>query len=188
MEKKDKTLRPCIEYRGLNDITIKNRYPPPLIASAFELHQGATIFTNLDLRNAYTLVRIREGNEWKTAFNTPLGHYEYLVIPFGLTNAPPVFQALLSDMLNHFVFVYSDDILNFSKSQEGHIHHVQSALQRLLENALFVKAEKCELHTPFISFLGYIMAHGSWTRLKCQLSHPGKYLIPASGCSISWGS
>ena len=88
VEKKDKTLRPCIDYRGLNDITIKNRYPLPLISSAFELLQGATIFTKLDLCNTYHLVRIREGDEWKTAFNTPTGHYEYLVMPFGLTNAP----------------------------------------------------------------------------------------------------
>ena len=112
--KKDKTLRPCIDYRGLNDVTVKNRYPLPLISSAFELLQGATIFTKLDLRNAYHLVRIREGDEWKTAFNTSSGHYEYLVMPFGLTNAPAVFQALvndvLRDMLDRYVFVYLDDI------------------------------------------------------------------------------
>ena len=88
MEKKGKTLRPCIDYRGLNEITVKNRYPLPLISSAFELLQGSTIFSKLDLRNAYHLVRIREGDEWKTALNTPTGHYEYLVMPFGLTNAP----------------------------------------------------------------------------------------------------
>lgn len=89
VEKKDKSLRPCIDYRGLNDITIKNRYPLPLISSAFELLQGATIFTKLDLHNAYHLVRIREGDAWKTTFNTPTGHYEYLVIPFGLPMPPP---------------------------------------------------------------------------------------------------
>lgn len=147
VDKKDKTLRPCIDYQGLNDITIKNHYPLTLISSAFELLQGATIFTKLDLHNAYHLVRIREGNEWKTAFNTPTGHYEYLVIPFGLTNAPAVFQALvndvLRDMINKYVFVYLDDILIFSKSLEDHIRHVQTVLQRLLENSLFVKAEKC---------------------------------------------
>ena len=116
--KKDKTLRPCIDYRGLNNITIKNRYPLPLISSGFELLRGAKIFTRLDLRNAYHLVRIREGDEWKTAFNSPSGHYEYLVMPFGLTNAPATFQALvndvLRDMLDSFVFVYLDDILIFS--------------------------------------------------------------------------
>ena len=165
VEKKDKTLRPCIDYRGLNDITIKNRYPLPLISSAFELLEGATIFTKLDLRNAYHLVRIREGDEWKTAFNTPTGHYEYLVMPFGLTNAPAVFQSLvndvLRDMLNRFVFVYLDDILIFSRSKEEHVHHVQKVLQRLLENSLFVKAEKCEFHASSVPFLGYVVGRGT---------------------------
>lgn len=115
--KKDQTLRPCIDYRGLNNITIKNKYPLPLPSSAFEALHGAKIFTKLDLRNAYHLVCIRNGDEWKTAFNTPLGHFEYLLMPFGLTNAPAVFQALvnevLRDFLDRFVFVYLDDILIF---------------------------------------------------------------------------
>lgn len=164
VDKKDKSLRPCIDYRGLNDITVKNRYPLPLISSAYELLQGAKIFTKLDLRNAYHLVRIREGDEWKTAFNTPTGHYEYLVMPFGLTNAPAVFQALvndvLRDMINKYVFVYLDDILIFSTCLEDHMHHVRTVLQRLLENSLFVKAEKCEFHTQSVAFLGYIVAQG----------------------------
>ncbi len=108
--KKDGGLRPCIDYRGLNKISIWNRYPLPLMATAFELLQGASIFTKLDLRNSYHLGRIRQGDEWKTAFNTPTWHYEYLVMPFGLTNAPGVFQALvndvLRDMLNQFTYVY----------------------------------------------------------------------------------
>uniref|UniRef100_A0A8D0CYT6 Gypsy retrotransposon integrase-like protein 1 n=1 Tax=Sander lucioperca TaxID=283035 RepID=A0A8D0CYT6_SANLU len=162
--KKDGSLRPCIDYRGLNDITVKNRYPLPLLSSAFELLQGATVFSKLDLRNAYHLVRIREGDEWKTAFNTPSGHYEYLVMPFGLTNAPAVFQALvndvLRDMLNVFVFVYLDDILIFSCNLDEHINHVRAVLQRLLNNDLFVKAEKCEFHVPKVSFLGYVVAEG----------------------------
>eukprot|EP00063_Salmo_salar_P017086 XP_013991921.1 PREDICTED: uncharacterized protein LOC106567309 [Salmo salar] len=120
-------LRPCIDYRGLNDITVKNRYPLPLIFSAFEPLQGATVFSKLDLRNTH-LVRIREGDEWKIAFNMASGHYEYLVMPFGLTNAPAVFQALVNvlfDMLNRFVFVYIDDILIFSRSPKEHVLHVQ---------------------------------------------------------------
>ena len=162
--KKDGSLRPCIDYRGLNDITVKNRYPLPLLSSAFELLQDATVFTKLDLRNAYHLVRIREGDEWKTAFNTPTGHYEYLVMPFGLTNAPAVFQAfvndVLRDMLNVFVFVYLDDILIFSRNLAEHINHVRAVLQKLLINDLFVKAEKCEFHVPKVSFLGYVVAEG----------------------------
>lgn len=163
--KKDGSLRPCIDYRGLNDITIKNRYPLPLMSSAFELLQEATVFTKLDLRNAYHLVRIREGDEWKTAFNTTSGHYEYLVLPFGLTNAPAVFQCLvndvLRDMINKFVFVYLDDILIFSRSLTEHTSHVRKVLQRLLENQLFVKAEKCEFHRNSVSFLGYVVSAGT---------------------------
>ena len=107
--KKDGSLCPCIDYRGLNDITVKNRYPIPLTSSAFSTLQKAQFFTKLDLRNAYHLVRIKEGDEWKTAFNTPRGHYEYLVMPFGLKNAPAVFQALVNDVLrdviNHNLYI-----------------------------------------------------------------------------------
>ncbi|KAI2650569.1 Transposon Ty3-I Gag-Pol polyprotein [Labeo rohita] len=117
IKKKDGSLHPCIDYRGLNKITIKNRYPLPLMSSTFKILQGARIFTKVDLCNAYHLVRIKEGDEWKTAFNTPLGHFEYQVLPFGLVNAPAVFQALvndvLRDMLNILVFVYLDDKLFF---------------------------------------------------------------------------
>ncbi len=115
-------MRPCIDYRGLNDITVKNRYPLPLMSAA-------KVFTKLDLRNAYHLVRIKERDEWKTAFNTPIGQFEYRVLPFGLVNAPAVFQALvndvLRDMLNIFVFVYLDDILIFSPSLQVHVQHVR---------------------------------------------------------------
>jgi len=103
-----RAVRPCIDYSPLNAITTKNRYPLPLMSSAFELLQSAKIFTNLDLRNAYHLVRIREGDEWKTGFNTPSGHYEYRVMPFGLCNATAVFQTFVNDILRDFlnVFVY----------------------------------------------------------------------------------
>ncbi|KAI2668898.1 Transposon Tf2-9 polyprotein [Labeo rohita] len=137
VKNKDGSLRPCIDYRGLNDITIKNRYPLPLMSTAFEVLGGAKFFTKLDLRNAYHLVRIREGDEWKTAFNTPTGHFEYLVLPFGLANAPAVFQALVNDV---------------------HVQHVRRVLQRLLENQLFVKAEKCTFHAQSVSFLWSIIS------------------------------
>ncbi|XP_059199197.1 uncharacterized protein LOC131979268 [Centropristis striata] len=155
VKKKDGSLRPCIDYRELNAITIRNTYPLPLMSSNFEPLLGATVFTKLDLRNAYHLVRIREGDEWKTAFKTPRGHYEYRVMPFGLTNAPSVFQALMNDvlrdMLDIFVVLYLDDILVFSRDSEEHVQHVRLVIQRLLENRLFIKAEKCifqRLHRP----------------------------------------
>ncbi|KAJ8374999.1 hypothetical protein SKAU_G00055790 [Synaphobranchus kaupii] len=163
--KKDGSLRPCIDYRGLNQVTIRNKYPLPLINTAFEALSPAVTFTKLDLRNAYHLVRIREGDEWKTAFNTPLGHYEYLVVPFGLTNAPAVFQSMvndvLRDLLGRSVFVYIDDILIFSQSPQEHVRHVREVLQRLLENQLFVKAEKCSFHASTVPFLGFIIEEGS---------------------------
>ncbi|KAJ8369826.1 hypothetical protein SKAU_G00098540 [Synaphobranchus kaupii] len=163
--KKDGSLRPCIDYRGLNQVTIRNKYPLPLINTAFETLSPAVTFTKLDLRNAYHLVRIREGDEWKTAFNTPLGHYEYLVVPFGLTNAPAVFQGMvndvLRDLLGRSVFVYIDDILIFSQSPQEHVIHVREVLQQLLENQLFVKAEKCSFHVSTVPFLGFIIEEGS---------------------------
>uniref|UniRef100_A0AAQ4PEP9 ribonuclease H n=1 Tax=Gasterosteus aculeatus aculeatus TaxID=481459 RepID=A0AAQ4PEP9_GASAC len=162
--KKDGTLRPCIDYSPLNDITVKNRYPLPLMTSVFDQLQQAQIFTKLDLRNAYHLVRIREGDEWKTAFNTPSGHYEYLVMPFGLTNAPAVFQAMINDVLrdflDQFVYVYLDDILIYSPDLNTHRNHVELVLQRLLDNGLYVKAEKSEFHADTVAFLGFIVAPG----------------------------
>ena len=117
VEKKNKSLRPCIDYRGLNKITIKNKYPIPLISSAFSSLQKCHFFTKLDLRNTYHLIPIKEGDEWKTVFNTHRGHYEYLVMPFGLTKAPAVFQGLINDVLwdflNKFLYMYLDDILIF---------------------------------------------------------------------------
>ncbi len=162
VKKKDGSLRPCIDYRGLNNIMVKNTYPLPLMSSAFEHLQGASFFMKLDLRNAYHLVRIREGDKWKTAFNTPRGHFEYCVLPFGLSNAPAVFQALvndvLRDMLDQFIYVYLDDILIFSHSLQEHVQHVRRVLQRLLENGLYVKAEKCAFHAQSVPFLGYIVS------------------------------
>ena len=138
--------------------------PSPCLSSTFEPLTHATIFTKLDLRNAYHLVRIREGDEWKTGFNTHLGHFEYLVMPFGLTNAPTVFQTLvndvLRDLLNVCVVVYLDDILIFSRTPKEHTTHVRLVLQWLLENRLFVKAEKCVFNAASVEFLGHILEKG----------------------------
>ncbi|KAI2650785.1 Transposon Tf2-9 polyprotein [Labeo rohita] len=159
--KKDGGLRPCIDYRIINQGTIKFRYPLPLVPVALEQLRSAKIFTKLDLRSAYNLVRIREGDEWKTAFVTPTGHYEYLVMPYGLVNAPSVFQnfihEVLREFLHKFVVVYIDDILIYSRSETEHHHHVAEVLQRLREHQLYLKAEKCSFHLPSVQFLEYII-------------------------------
>lgn len=182
MDKRDKTLCPCSDFRGLNQITIKNNYPLPLLSSALEPLHGATVFTKLDLSNANHLVHIRDGDEWKTAFNTPVGHFEYLVMPFGLTNAPAIFQALVNDkdFLNRFVFVNLDDILIFSRNLEEHVPHVRQVLQRLLENHLYVKAEKCEFHYSSVTFLGNIIKSGQVEADLEKLKAVAEWSVPTS--------
>lgn len=177
--KKDGSLHPCIDYCGLNQISVKYKYPLPLLSSTFEPVHDAMIFSKLDLRNAYHLLRIRQGDEWKTAFKTPIGHFEYLVMPFGLSNATAYFQALVNDVLrdflNVFVFVYLDDILIYSKTLAEHRHHIRLVLQRLLENKLFVKAEKCEFHKASVSFLEFILEGGQvrpTEKIKAVLDWP----------------
>ncbi|KAI2661165.1 Transposon Tf2-9 polyprotein [Labeo rohita] len=130
---------------------------------ALEQLRLAVIFTKLDLRSAYNLIKIRKGDEWKTAFVTPTGHYEYQVMPYGLVNAPSVFQnfihEVLREFLHHFAIVYIDDILIYSNSEAEHPHHVAEVLQRLREHQLYLKAEKCSFHQKSVQFLGYIIDH-----------------------------
>ncbi|CAJ0919582.1 unnamed protein product [Ranitomeya imitator] len=162
VKKKDGSLRPCIDYRGLNTITIKNKYPLPLIPELFDRLCGARIFTKLDLRGAYNLIRIRSGDEWKTAFNTRDGHYEYLVMPFGLCNAPAVFQEFVNDVFRDLLYtcvvVYLDDILVFSPDLSTHRRDVRQVLQRLRENRLYAKLEKCVFEQSSLPFLSFIIS------------------------------
>ncbi|KAJ1040698.1 hypothetical protein NDA10_002716 [Ustilago hordei] len=159
--KKDGGLRLCVDYRGLNEITVKNRAPLPLIEEQLFLLRKARIYTKLDLRAAYNLIRIAKGDEWKTAFGTQLGLYEYLVMPFGLANAPAHFQSFINDIFRDiigiYVVVYLDDFLIFSDTGEAHVKHVTEILTRLRSNRLFAKLSKCEFHTKTVEFLGYII-------------------------------
>ncbi|SPC65051.1 related to Gag-pol polyprotein [Ustilago sp. UG-2017b] len=159
--KKDGGLRLCVDYRGLNEITVKNRAPLPLIEEQLFLLRKARIYTKLDLRAAYNLIQIAKGDEWKTAFGTQLGLYEYLVMPFGLANAPAHFQSFINDIFRDiigvYVVVYLDDFLIFSDTEEAHVKHVTEVLTRLRSNRLFAKLSKCEFHTKTVEFLGYII-------------------------------
>lgn len=160
--KKDGSLRLCVDYRRLNNITIKNVYPLPLIHELLDRVSGSAIFSKLDLTNAYWHIRIKEGDEWKTAFRTRYGLFEYLVMPFGLSNAPSTFQAhvnqCFSDMLDVFLVIYLDDLLIYSKNKEEHIRHVRAVLQRLIDKELSCNPKKCAFHTDSVEFLGYIIS------------------------------
>ena len=162
VKKKDGSLRLCVDYRKLNEVTVRNSYPLPLISDLLDRVKNARIFTKLDLRSAYNLVRIKAGDEYKTAFRTRYGHFEYKVMPFGLKNAPATFQHfindVLSDYLDDFVISYIDDILVYSDNIEDHHVHVKKVLERLIENNLYVKLEKCEFDVEETTFLGYVIS------------------------------
>jgi hypothetical protein len=132
VRKKDGSLRLCMDFRGLNRITKKDRYPLPRIADLLDAPSQATVYTKLDLRHAYHLVRIAVGDEWKTSFRTRYGSYEWLVMPFGLTNAPAAFQrfvnSIFADLLDVCVVVYLDDILVYSEDEASHEEHVREVL------------------------------------------------------------
>ena len=148
IKKKDGFLRPVQDYRRLNDMTIKNRYPLPLIQELLDKLKGARLFTKLDIRWGYNNVRIKEGDEWKAAFRTNRGSLEQLVMFFGLTNSPATYQAMMNTLLKDLiddghVIVYLDDILIFTETLEEHQKVTQQVLYVLCENHLYLKPEKC---------------------------------------------
>ena len=157
--KKDGGLRLCVDYRGLNNVTIKNRHPLPLISETLDRLGGSVIFTKLDLKDAYHRIRIKKGDEWKTAFRTRYGHFEYLVMPFGLANAPATFQAYISQALVGLVdtvcVIYLDDILIYSADRKRHHDDVKAVLERLRAYKLYAGLKKCEFDKTEVSFLGF---------------------------------
>ncbi|KAE8726163.1 Detected protein of unknown function [Hibiscus syriacus] len=163
-KKHDESLRMCVDYRALNNVTIKNRYPIPLIVDLFDRLGGAKVYTKMDLQKGYYQVRITEGDEPKTACITRFGSYEWLVMPFGLTNAPATFCTLMNKLfqpyLDQFMVVYLDDIVVYSNSMEEHIDHLRIVFKILRENELYVKKEKCTFSTEEVHFLGHVICHG----------------------------
>jgi hypothetical protein len=156
--------RMCVDYRSLNKVTIKNKYPLPRIDDLFDQLKGACVFSKIDLRSGYHHLKIRATDIPKTAFITRYGLYEYTMMPFGLTNAPAYFMYLMNkvfmEYLDKFVMVFIDDILIFSKNEEQHDEHLRLVLQKLRENQLYAKLNKCEFWLKEVSFLGHIISEG----------------------------
>ncbi|KAF5756264.1 putative nucleotidyltransferase, Ribonuclease H [Helianthus annuus] len=161
VKKKDGTFRMCIDYRELNKVTVKNRYPLPRIDDLFDQLQGSCYYSKIDLRSGYHQLRVRDEDVSKTAFRTRYGHYEFLVMPFGLTNAPAVFMDLMNRVckpyLDKFVIVFIDDILIYSKSQEEHEQHLRLILELLRKEQLYAKFSKCDFWLREVHFLGHVV-------------------------------
>ena len=166
VEKKDDSWRFCNNYRALYQVTIKDRFPIPTVDDMLDDLHGAAYFTKLDLRAGYHQVRVNPVDVHKTAFRTHNWHYEYLVIPFGLCNAPSTFQTLMNSIfrpyLRKFILVFLDDILIYSPTWSCHLKHVKQALEILREQQLFIKASKCNFRQQELEYLGHIVTcHGT---------------------------
>jgi hypothetical protein len=164
VEKKDGTQRICVDYRSLNEVTIKNKYPLPRIEDLFDQMKGASVFSKIDLRSGYHQLKIRLSDIPKTIFRTRYGLYEYTVMSFGLTNAPAYFMYLMNkvfmEYLDRFFIVFIDDILIFSKTMEEHEEHLRLVLEKLRSNQLYAKFSKCEFWLIEVAFLGHVISAG----------------------------
>jgi len=184
--KPDGRLRLVVDYRGLNKVTIHNKYPIPLMTELRDQVRDAQIFTKLDLKAGFHLIRVRKGDEWKTALRTRYGHhdYQYRVMPFGLVNAPAPFQTMMNEILREFldqgVVVYIDDILIYSKTIVEHVILVRKVLQKLCEYRMAISLEKSVFHLKKVDFLGYVVATDGVTMNEKKVECVKAWRAPAS--------
>jgi hypothetical protein len=162
VQKKEGTWRFCIDYRKLNDMTVKNRFPMPLVDEILDELAGTQYFSSLDMTNGYHHIRMGEEDEHKTAFKTHHGHYQFRVMPFGLTNAPVTFQcamnSILEPFLRKFVLVFIDDILNYSPTLQDHVQHLKQVFTVLRHHQFYLKRNKCVFAQAELQYLGHIIS------------------------------
>ncbi|KAH0781716.1 hypothetical protein KY290_001314 [Solanum tuberosum] len=182
VRKKDGSLRMCIDYRQLNKVTIKNKHPLPRIDDLFDQLQGASCFSKIDLRFGYHQLKVRECDIPKITFKTRYGHYEFLVMSFGLTNAPAAFMNLMNRVykpyLDMFVIVFIDDVLIYSRNEEDHASHLRIVLQTLKDRELYAKFSKCEFWLESVAFLGHIVSGEEIKELKKRLTTAPVLTLP----------
>ena len=187
VKKKDGSWRFCVDYHALNQITIKDRYPIPVIDELLDKLHGASYFTKLDLKSKYHQIQVQLGDVHKTAFRTHDGHYEFLAMPFGLTNAPSTFQSLMNDIflfaLQRYVLVFFDDILIFSKTWVEHMEHLKTVFHTLLTNQLYVNHSKCLIGQQQVEYLGHIISplgvSADLKKIKCMQTWPTPTTVTA---------
>jgi hypothetical protein len=190
VKNKDGTLRLCIDFRQLNKVIVKKKYPLPRIDDLFDQLKDARIFSKIDLRSGYYQVRIKEDDINKTAFRTRYGHFEFTVVPFGLSNAPVVFICLMNgvfrEYLDKFVIVFLDDILIYSKSEEEHEHHLRMVLQVLMEHQLYAKLSKCSFYQKQIHYLGHIISKYGITMDPEKVESIREWLAPKNVTEVRY--
>ena len=162
VKKKDGTVRLCVDYRQLNKMTVKKKYPLPRINDLFDQLKGASVFSKIDLQSRYHQLRIKDADVHKTAFRMRYRHYEFLIMSFGLTNAPTAFMDLMNHVfrpyVDQFVVMFIDDILVYSKDQEDHDTLLRVVLETLRKEQLYAKLSKCKFWLREVSFLGHIIS------------------------------
>nr|KYP42588.1 Transposon Ty3-I Gag-Pol polyprotein [Cajanus cajan] len=193
VNKKDGSIRLCVDYRQLNKVTIKNKYPLPRIDDLMDQLVGACVFSKIDLRSGYHQIRVKFEDIPKTAFRTHYGHYEYLVMPFGVTNAPGVFidymNRIFQQYLDRFVVVFTDDILVYSKTREEHTENLRIVMQTLKDKQLYAKFSRCEFwlnsveqlrgkEIPLVKVVwgGNVEENATWEEVRCR-KHIRFYLL-----------
>jgi hypothetical protein len=188
VSKKDGTQRLCVDYRALNEVTVKNKYLLPRIDDLFDKLHGVCVFSKIDLRLGYHQLKIRECDIWKTAFILRYGLYEYTVISFGLTNAPAYFMYLMNkvfmEYLDKFVVVFIDDILVYSRSEEEHEDHLCLVLKKLRDHRLYAKLSKCEFWLKQVTFLGHIISKGGISMDLSKVQDVLSWNVPTSVSDI----